>query len=267
MPNLFKTACFFFVTGGQCQVAAAFLNQHQQISTKRILILKTHSANSFKENKFQRDIEERSRQAAKGGAGETVAGAVLGGFLLGPFGALFGAQIGAGFGANNAQNRARKEEMERLGITDEMLASAQECGLALERSMEGLTAVQDSLNTQQSFARILDKDADELYDKAKRAMETGDEEQAKKFLFDRTQTQKKLKEVLLQCVEAKKRLEQMESNVASIERRAKEVEALLQRTIAAKTTQKFSTEDLSPSAFELSTEDPLLKKFRDAGIN
>ena len=41
----------------------------------------------------------------------------------------------------------------------------------------------------------------------------------------------------------------------------KEVEALLTRTVAAKTTQ-----DLAPMDFSLAEEDPLLKKFRDAGI-
>ena len=54
----------------------------------------------------------------------------------------------------------------------------------------------------------------------------------------------------------------MEQNVKTIEARAKEVEALLTRTVAAKTTQ-----DLAPMDFSLSQEDPLLKKFRDAGID
>jgi len=214
-------------------------------------------------NKFDRDIEENSRRKAQGGAGETVAGALLGGLLLGPFGALFGAQIGAGFGANNAVDRARKEEMQRLGITKEMLATAQEVGVALERSIEGLKATQDSLATQQQFARMLDRDAEETYEKAKKALQEGNEAKAKDLLFERTQTQEKLKGALLQCAEAKKRLEQMESNVAAIERRAKEVESVMQRTIAAKTTQDLSDFD----SFSLASEDPLLKKFKDAGID
>ena len=218
-------------------------------------------------NKFERDLDKNSRQKATGGTGETVAGALLGGLLLGPFGALFGAQIGAGFGANKALDRARKEEMQRLGVTEEMLATAQECGMALERSMEGLKATQDSLQTQQSLARMLDNDATDFYEKAKKALEDNNEERAKELLFERSKTQDKLKGVLLQCAEAKKRLEQMETNVAAIERRAKEVEALLQRTIVAKTTQDLSTADLSLADFTLSAEDPLLKKFRDAGID
>ena len=213
-------------------------------------------------NKFQRDLEENSRRKAKGGAGETVAGAVLGGLLFGPFGALFGAQIGSGVGANNAMDRTKKEEMQRLGITQEMLDTAQDCGMALERSREGLKATQDSLATQQSYARMLDRDCEELYDKAKVALEAGDEERAKDLLFERNQTQEKLKDALRQCAEAKKRLEKMEENVRAIERRAKEVEAMMTRVVASK-----STVDLVDTDFSLAAEDPLLQKFKDAGIN
>ena len=102
--------------------------------------------------------------------------------------------------------------MERLGVTQEMLDTARDCGLALERSMEGLKATQDSLQTQQSFARMLDRDAEAIYEKAKAAVEAGDEDKARDLLFQRTQMQEKLKGVLIQCAEAKKRLETMEEN-------------------------------------------------------
>ena len=69
-------------------------------------------------NDLNDDIERAGRQKAKGGVGETAAGAVLGGLLLGPFGALFGAQIGAKIGAVNAVDKAKKDEMARLGVSD-----------------------------------------------------------------------------------------------------------------------------------------------------
>jgi phage shock protein A len=235
----------------------------QQVESFTASRAPTRSTLVLQNGKFERDIEENSRRKAQGGTGETLAGAVLGGMLLGPFGALFGAQIGANLGANKALEKARKEEMKRLGVTEEMLNTAQDCGLALERSIEGLKATQDSLQTQQSFAKILDRDASDLYDKAKAALEANNEEQAKDLLFARSQVQEKLKGVLIQCAEAKKRLETMENNVAAIERRAKEVEALLQRTIAAKVTTDLTMDSMD---FSLSREDPLLKKFRDAGI-
>lgn len=39
------------------------------------------------DGQWNREIDENSRRKAKGGMGETAAGAVLGGLMLGPFGA------------------------------------------------------------------------------------------------------------------------------------------------------------------------------------
>lgn len=152
--------------------------------------------------------------------------------------------------------------MERLGITQDMLDSAQEIGIALERSMEGLKASQDSLETQQRLARRLDSDAETLYARAKTALANSDEEAARKYLLERTNVQDKLKKVLKQCVEEKRRLEQMESNVSALEQRAMEMDSLLRRTLGAKAVQ-----DSNEMGLSLSTEDPLLQKFRDLGID
>lgn len=165
----------------------------------------------------------------------------------------------------NSLHRARQEEMERLGITQDMLDAAQECGVALDQSMEALQASQASLETQQSLARRLDRDCNELYEKAKTAMSKGDEDTARSYLLERTQSQDKLKGVLKLCAEEKKRLEMMKENIAAIEKRALEVEALLQRTVSSKSRMNAAiSADLSD--FSVPLEDPLLKKFRDLGI-
>lgn len=217
------------------------------------------------DNRLDRELDEASRRraASKGGSGaaETAAGILLGGLVGGPFGALFGASIGANMGSKRALDRARKEEMERMGVTEDMLRMAQDIGADLERGIDGLKATRNSLETQQSFARRLSSNEEDLYEKAKSALDRGDEEQAKKYLFDRQQLQQKLKKVLLACAEDKKRLETMERNVQILEERAMEVEALLRRSVGAKTMQ-----DVMGDQFALEDEDPLLKKFRDAGI-
>jgi hypothetical protein len=151
------------------------------------------------------------------------AGAILGGLIGGPFGAFFGAQIGANLGVQTALSKAKTEEMERLGITQEMLDAAKDIGLALQQSMEGMEATKESLRTHQSLARILDRDATELYEKATVAMADNDEEAARKFLLRRSQEQEKLKKILKLCVEEKKRLEIMENNVSALQKRAMEV--------------------------------------------
>ncbi len=177
-------------------------------------------------------------------------------------GALFGAQLGASVGSQRAVDRARKEEMERMGITPDMLQMAEECGVALERAIEGLKASRDSLQTQQSLARRFDEKAKELYQKATTALASNDESQARQLLFERTRIQEKLKEVLKSCADERKRVEIMEQNVEAIEQRAMEVEALLNRSISAKAVQ-----DNFSSDFALSREDPLLQKFRDLGLD
>jgi hypothetical protein len=98
-------------------------------------------------------------------------------------GALFGASIGSSMGSKSALDRARKEEMERLGVTQDMLDGARDCGAELERSNEGLRAVRDSLQTQQSFARRLDRDATGLHERAKIAMAENKDEEARKLLL------------------------------------------------------------------------------------
>jgi phage shock protein A len=169
-------------------------------------------------------------------------------------------------GSKSALDRARKEEMERLGVTQDMLDAARDCGAELERSNEGLRAVRDSLQTQQSFARRLDRDATDLYERAKIAMAQNKDEEARKLLLERQLDQDKFKKVLMQCAEEKKRLEKMEQNVKAIERRAMEVDSLLRRTVGAKAIQETAATD-SMVGLSLTAEDPLIQKFRDLGID
>ncbi len=81
--------------------------------------------------------------------GETAAGAILGGLVLGPFGALFGASVGRSLGRTNAIDIAKEEELARMGVLEEMLENAREMGSVLERDMEGLRLTKDSLAMQQ----------------------------------------------------------------------------------------------------------------------
>lgn len=213
-------------------------------------------------NRWNEEIDENSRRKASGGGGETFAGAVLGGLLGGPFGAVFGASVGSSFGARAAQDRARQEEMKRLGLSQDMLDSAQEVGLALEQCMQGLSQVQENLETQQRLARRLDADSETLYDKAKTAMAENNEDTARDLLMQREKVRDRLKQVLENCVKARNQVDKMEANAAELEGRAMEIEALLQRTVGAKAMQ--NTEDLGLS---LRDSDPLLQKFKDMGID
>mmetsp|Transcript_1142 Transcript_1142/g.1456 ORF Transcript_1142/g.1456 Transcript_1142/m.1456 type:complete len:257 (-) Transcript_1142:227-997(-) len=249
----------FFILGASTVPSYAF---QQSITASSIYprhVVPHHNAKS--PNDLEDEIESNAYRKAKGGTGELAAGVILGGLVAGPFGALFGAQLGAQMGAKNAVNRARSEEMERLGITPDMLDAARDIGLALNQSNEGMEACQNSLETQQSFARKLDAKMASLYDKAKEQLTAGEEEAARELLLEKNKVEEKLKNVLQSCADEKRRLAQMEKNVESLEERAMEMETLLRRTIGAKTTMQTS------SMLSLDDEDPLLRKFRDAGID
>ncbi len=158
--------------------------------------------------------------------------------------------------------------MAKMGVTEEMLEQAREMGAALDRGIEGLDATRDSLRTQQSFAKRLEGDMGRIYEEAKKALQGGEEERAKELLFQKTQVEEKLKKALMNCVEEKKRLNKMEENVRAIEERAVEMESILKRTVGAKALMDSSMKAMENDefGFSLKQEDPLLQKFRDAGI-
>jgi phage shock protein A len=159
---------------------------------------------------------------------------------------------------------AKKSEMERLGISQEMLDMAQDIGVSLEKSIEGIKAVRSSLETQQKLAKLLDADSSNLYAKARQALDDSNEELARKLLLQRTDIQAKLKKVLVNCTEEMARLQKMEENISQLERRAIEIDSLLRRTVSAKSLQGAAELELGLS---LRSEDPLLQKFKDLGID
>ena len=217
--------------------------------------------------RFDREFEEKAEmraaeKAAGKGAGEAAAGAVLGGLVFGPFGALFGAQIGASMGSRKAFDNEKQKEMERMGISQDMLKMAEEVGVALEQAIDGLKVTRGSLETQQAFARRLDQQQKQLYEQAKAALEDGQEDRARDLLMERKGIEEKLKKTLVACAEDRRRLDKMESNVLALEERAMEVERMLKRSVGATSLQGSSMD-----AFSLQSEDPLLQKFKDMGID
>ena len=84
-----------------------------------------------------------------------------------------------------------------------------------------------------------------------------------------------MKNALMNCVEEKGRLNKMEENVRALEERVIEFESLLKRNVGAKAFMDSSSsadvdvdvDDDIDFGFSLKKEDPLLQKFRDAGID
>jgi hypothetical protein len=227
-------------------------------SRRRPTLLQQDLRDEIEKSAQRRAYESRSRG---GGTGATVGGALLGGLLAGPFGALFGAQIGSALGASSELDKARQEEMKRLGLSPDMLEQATEIGMALNQAIEGLRVIRNSVETSKRLAKLLDSQEQTLYERAKSAMESGDEDGARKLLLERTSVKEKLLKVLQSIAEDNRRIATMESNVSALETRGLELEALLRRTVGASALQNSDSMGLS-----LQSEDPLLKKFRDLGI-
>lgn len=229
----------------------------------------SHHKSTALRNDLKDEIERAAqlkayeKRAKGGGTGELAAGAILGGLLGGPFGALFGAQIGSQIGAAQTVNKARMEEMERKGLTPAMLEQATEIGQILEQAVEGLRATQESVDTSERLAKTLNKQSDSIYERAKTAMQSGDEGTARKLLLERETIKEKLLKTLKGLAEEKKRLSAMESNVEALETRALEIESLLRRSMGAASMRDAT--DMNPG-LSLEQEDPLLKKFRDLGM-
>ena len=155
-------------------------------------------------------------------------------------------------------DQARQKEMQKMGLTPEMLEAAKEIGVTLENSIQGLQACQDSLRTLQNLALNLEKKDEQLYKKAQECLMGGDENRAREYLLERNSVQAKVVSTLRSAAAERNRLEQMESNVEALKERAQEMERLMSRSVGAKSLQD--------SSFRLQQEDPLLQKFRDAGI-
>lgn len=151
--------------------------------------------------------------------------------------------------------------MKRKGLTPDMLDQATEIGITLKQAVEGLRATQESVDTSTRLAKNLDGQEKAIYEKAKAAIQSGDEEGARKLLLEREAVKEKLLKYLKSVTEERRRLTMMESNVEALETRALEVESLMRRSVGAASVQNGADLGLS-----LDREDPLLKKFRDLGM-
>jgi hypothetical protein len=228
------------------------------IKSQKLFYPESSPQKGLRDNRLEDEIEYRARINAQVGTGELATGAILGGLVLGPLGALFGAQIGARLGAQKAVDRAREAELQRLGITDEMLKEAKEIGFALEQSAQSLIACENSIESQQQYVRILERNMESVTDKAKIEILNGNEEKARLLLMEKQQMKDKMMKALKACVEEKNRKRQIEINIATLEKKALETEAEMRQIVATGSLNEIAT---SPN------DDPLLKRFQDLGID
>uniref|UniRef100_A0A7S1B503 Glycine zipper domain-containing protein n=1 Tax=Corethron hystrix TaxID=216773 RepID=A0A7S1B503_9STRA len=208
---------------------------------------------------------KKTADAMANPAAGTAAGAVLGGLVLGPFGALWGASIGNAMGRNSAVEKDKKDQMKKMGITEEMERMAENTARDLEDSKLGLEACRSSAESQRSLAKRLDEEQERLQGQARLALKNGNEPQARKILLERETVRDRLKAALGRLVVENQRMKEMETNLNRFEERALEVDSLIRRNVAANVAKKAGRDDDGDfdCGLGLPREDPLLEKFRD----
>ena len=201
--------------------------------------------------------------------GGAVGGAVLGGLLLGPFGAIIGGNVGASFGANKKAARMEDEALRKQGISKEMVAMVTEVAQSLANAEDALKTAKESLGFELEDTLSLEAEANELYNMATAAVQSGDDDTARKHLTERKRVQAKMEDAKRRAAEAKGRVARVEQSVESLASQAKKLESVLKENMASaaelnarEAAAKFQ-DAVTPSVEELELEDPLERKFRE----
>ena len=110
---------------------------------------------------------------------------MLGGLLLGPFGAIIGGNMGANFGAGKKAARMEDEALRKQGISKEMVQMVTEVAQSLANAEDALKTAKESLKFELEDALSLEAEANELYNMASAAVQSGDDDTARKHLTER----------------------------------------------------------------------------------
>lgn len=198
-----------------------------------------------------------------------VGGAVLGGLLLGPFGAIIGGNMGANFGAGKKAARMEDEALRKQGISKEMVQMVTEVAQSLANAEDALKTAKESLKFELEDALSLEAEANELYNMASAAVQSGDDDTARKHLTERKRVEAKMEDAKRRAAEAKGRVQRVEQSVESLASQAKKLESVLKENMAnaaelnaREAAAKFQ-DAMAPSVTELELDDPLERKFRE----
>lgn len=192
------------------------------------------------------------RRAKKddGSLTNTVGGAVLGGLLLGPFGAVFGASLGSRMGRQEEDDRA---EVERMGLDNEMVSLAQSVAVELADAEDSLRRVAATKEDLACRTIQLEDEVQALGKKAMVALESGDEAMARQHLEGKIAAQARLDSGKEELSKAMQRCSVLEGSVSRLERRALDISSLLKRAQAATGSARTA---LTAEASRLSLSDP-----------
>lgn len=206
-------------------------------------------SNSRLQLKAGRDDDEKRE---RGKLSRTAGGAVLGGLLLGPLGAIFGTQLGSRW-----QVTESKKEVDDLGLDADMVKLAQSVALELAEAMESKERL---ASIKEGIAARAVRLEDDVLRKAAEAMEALSESEAlaRKHLESKLQLQAQLTSAKAELAKALQRCAAVDRSIEQLEQRALEVAALLERARSAQGPQRLR---LADEASARMLRDPLLEKF------
>ena len=137
--------------------------------------------------------------------------------LGGPFAAVFGARLGASISASSAEKKVLSQKLAKLGLSPEIVEQAALAGKEAADAQEALAIVVEAADSARELAGRLEEEVLFLYSKAKECLESGDQDEAKKFLLKRELAKERQKKALRDAIANKARKEQVEANVKVME--------------------------------------------------
>ena len=139
-----------------------------------------------------------------------------------------------------ARGKAATEELEKMGLSRDMIKGAQSIVQELQEMEDGAQQVREAYKNLAGRALKLEAEADEVYEQAKAAVAAGDDDKARevsqggsrgsqpavspvappsKLLEKRKSTQATLEKVLAQVIDARKRRDQVDQAVEVMARK------------------------------------------------
>lgn len=180
-------------------------------------------------------------------------GAVLGGLVLGPLGAVVGGWLGKGAGLSK---KAEEEALAGVGMTREDAMRMKDLVTDLQGMEDGLSLLRERVRDLKNKVQTFTKSVEANTESAKQCLMNDDEEGARKYLAAKLEAQKQLQAAEDSFVEERNREDQQRMVRRQLE------EAILM--IEDRATRRLSgslDDPMSGGAMDGTFRDPLLDKF------
>jgi len=176
------------------------------------------------------DPFSRLGRIAKDKLGETsidpsLPGAVLGGLVAGPFGALIGLGVGSSLGDRQKAEKA----LEGMNLDKEVVEEGKRLAETLQLAKSAEQAAATAAETAQQRCTALKQQEATLYGDAKAALSTGDEAAARGLLATREAVKASLEKALTENQSAAQRAATAQDQVFYLETQAREMNAVFER--------------------------------------